>query len=77
MPAMGWELGPMTPVLLGGRHDASHCSLGLGYDDPMRCGLNSMHPTLKIGCRLPLLFGKRSKETRCGQQCAEVMKMTS
>ena len=36
----------MTPP--GGQHDAVRCWLGLGSSDPLRCGLNSAHPTFAM-----------------------------
>ena len=44
----------MTPS--GGQHDAVRCWLGLGSNDPLRCGLNSAHPTLAL--RNSLQFAK-------------------
>ena len=39
----GLGTGPHDPS--GGQHDAVRCWLGLGSNDPLRCGLNSAHPT--------------------------------
>ena len=36
----------------GGQHDAVRCWLGLGSNDPMRCGLNSAHPTFATHAHL-------------------------
>ena len=42
----GLGTGPNDPA--GGEHDAVRCWLGLGSNDPLRCGLNSAHPTLAM-----------------------------
>ena len=42
----GLGTGPHDPS--GGQHDAVRCWLGLGSNDPLRCGLNSAHPTFAM-----------------------------
>ena len=44
--AAGLGTGPHDPSV--GQHDAVRCWLGLGSNDPLRCGLNSAHPTLAM-----------------------------
>ena len=42
----GLGTGPHDPS--GGQHDAVRCWLGPGSNDPLRCGLNSAHPTFAM-----------------------------
>ena len=44
--AAGLGTGPHDPS--GGQHDAVRCWLGFSSNDPLRCGLNSAHPTFAM-----------------------------
>ena len=58
----GLGTGPHDPS--GGQHDAVRCWLGLGSNDPLRCGLNSAHPTFAHRPVAGPWAGKRSHELR-------------
>ena len=57
----GAGLGTGPQELSGGQHDAVRCWLGLGSNDPLRCGLNSAHPT-------PMLRNKNFKGNLCSHK---------
>ena len=48
----GLGIGPHDPS--GGQHDAVRCWLGPRSSDPLRCGLNSAHPTFAMRSLLHL-----------------------
>ena len=52
----------MTPS--GGQHDAVRCWLGLGSNDPLRCGSSSVHTTFAMR-NLLLLAKYPSGDARC------------
>ena len=52
----------MTPS--GGQHDAVRCWLGLGSNDPLRCGSSSVHTTFAMR-NLLLLAKIPSGDARC------------
>ena len=82
MPVLGYVgIGPHD--LYGGEHDAVRCWLGLGSNDPLRCGSSSAHPTLAMhnllqfanslrGCTMLLLHSLATPHSTLQTPCRPV-----